>query len=66
MFSEYKMQVIRQVLDDLNDNYETNQCTLTSSYFNKMMGFEVDSVLTFMNIHTAKQFVINEILKSLE
>lgn len=63
MISEYKLQVIRQIKENIDINYETNECSIKSIYLNNTLGFEPDSLLHFSSYSKAMEFIIESVIK---
>lgn len=62
MISQYKLDIIRQVMNKLNHNHETNEFSILGKYFK---GYEEDQYLHFSNYSLAKEFIIETLLKDL-
>lgn len=62
MISEYKMQVIQQIKQELVHDWDTGEFILSGKYFKEL---EPDSTLTFSNYHEALNFIIDTTLMDL-
>jgi 2-hydroxy-3-keto-5-methylthiopentenyl-1-phosphate phosphatase len=64
--SGYKLDVIRQIVDELKQDYSSNEWTLVGPYFKEFKEFEADQVMRFSSFSAANTFIIKQVLKDLE